>query len=178
MINGDLFRATMRQWGAGVTVITVGEPNSSVHGMTANSFTPVSCDPPLLLFCIGRTNDTHKLLTCGSTVGINLLSDAQIELSTRFASKTAIRSRFDDLPWFRGVHGATLFRECAAVLEAAISDIFDAGDHTIFLGQILDATPDVTKKPLVYSQGKYAKLDPIAAPIHKPVTAVPLEAGR
>lgn len=176
MINGDLFRTTMRQWGAGVTVITVGEQGSSVHGMTANSFTPVSCEPPLLLFCIGRTNDTHKLLTCGSTVGINLLSESQTDISARFASKTAMRSRFDDLSWFRGLHGATLFHGCVAVMEVAIAETFEAGDHTIYLGEILDASPDASKKPLIYSQGRYARLEPITPPVAK--KAEVLEAGR
>jgi len=162
MIDRDLFRKTMRQWAAGVTVITVRE-QGRVHGMTANSFTPVSCEPPLLLFCVGRTNDTHKMLECGLTVGVNLLSESQSQLSTRFATKTDARSRFDDLQWFTGPHGAVLFHDCAAVMEVTVSQAHEAGDHTIFIGEILGANPDATKRPLMYSQGGYVKLEQIEA---------------
>jgi flavin reductase (DIM6/NTAB) family NADH-FMN oxidoreductase RutF len=160
MIDGDLFRKTMRQWAAGVTIITVGAPGR-VHGMTANSFTSVSCSPPMFLFCVARTNDTHAMLKIGSAIGVNLLGESQMELSGRFATKTSARTRFDDLKWFIGPHGTTLFYECAAVMEGTVSELYEAGDHTIFLGKILWAQPDSTKRPLVYSQGSYAKVKPI-----------------
>ncbi len=161
MIDSDLFRETMRQWAAGVTVITVAE-SGHVHGMTANSFTSVSCTPPLMLFCVGRSNDSHKMMKVGSTVGVNLLSESQIEISERFATKTSARYQFDDLGAFVGPHGATLFHGCATVMEAVVSQAYEAGDHTIFIGEILWAKPDSTKKPLLYSQGGYARLNPIS----------------
>lgn len=160
MIDGDLFRKTMRQWAAGVTVMTVGE-HDQVHGMTANSFTSVSCAPPLVLFCIGRNNDTRQMLKIGTTIGVNLLSESQVGLSTRFATKNGDRNRFDDLKWFKGPHGTTLFSDCAAVMEVEVSSFYEEGDHTIFIGKILWAEPDVSKRPLVYSQGGYVRVDPI-----------------
>lgn len=160
MIDSHLFRRTMRQWAAGVTVITIGRLGK-VHGMTANSFTSVSCTPPLMLFCVGHSNDTHALVKIGETVGINLLSDAQIDICNRFATKTVARYKFDDLASFTGPKGATLFSGCAAVMEAVVAQAHEAGDHTIFIGEIVFAETDETKKPLVYSQGALARLHPI-----------------
>jgi flavin reductase (DIM6/NTAB) family NADH-FMN oxidoreductase RutF len=159
MIDSDLFRKTMRQWAAGVTVITV-HGGGRVHGMTANSFTSVSCEPPLLLFCVGLTNDTHAMLTVGARVGINLLSESQSELSKRFASKTSARYQFDDLDFYVGPNGVTLFRHCAAVMEADVINAYEAGDHTIFVAHILSAHPDCDRRPLVYSQGSYVEIKP------------------
>ena len=162
MIDRDLFRKTMRQWAAGVTVITVGEPGRT-HAMTANSFTSLSCTPPLMLFCVDKGNDTHKLVKIGAMVGINLLSEGQMNLSARFATKTSARYQFDDLDWSAGPNGTTLFRDCAAVMEATVAQAYDAGDHTIFIGEILWADSHSGKKPLVYSQGGYARLSPISS---------------
>jgi flavin reductase len=160
MIDTELFRKTMRQWAAGVTVITLEEA-TQIHGMTANSFTSVSCSPPLVLFCVGLTNDTHKLLQIGSTIGINLLSESQLDLSMRFAAKKTDRYRFDDLKLYRGSNGALLFPDCAAVMEATILQAHAAGDHSIFISQLLSAVSDNAKNPLVYSQGRYARLSSI-----------------
>jgi flavin reductase (DIM6/NTAB) family NADH-FMN oxidoreductase RutF len=165
----------MRQWAAGVTVITVGKPGE-VHGMTANSFTSVSCTPPLMLFCVGLSNDTHALVKIGETVGINLLSDSQIDICGRFATKTEARYKFDDLASFTGPKGATLFSGCAAVMEAVVAQAHVAGDHTIFIGEIVFAETDETKKPLVYSQGALARLHPLSPPAL--ATTTPQSAGQ
>jgi len=173
MIDSDLFRKTMRQWAAGVTVITV-HGDGRVHGMTANSFTSVSCDPPLLLFCVGLTNDTHAMLTVGSRVGINLLSESQAELSKRFASKTSARYQFDDLDFYVGPNGVTLFRDCAAVMEADVVNAYEAGDHTILVARFLFAHPDCGRRPLVYSQGNYVQVKQAPRDISPASREVPL----
>ena len=156
-IGSDAFKRTMRQWAAGVTVVTVGTP-PDCHGMTANSFTPLSRTPPLMLICIDRKNDTHSLLSLGSRFGINLLSDSQSQLSTRFSTKKAERNAFHELDWYKGEWNTTLFRDCAAVMEAEIVQLHDGGDHTIFVGQILSAEVNDKKSALLYSKGGYARL--------------------
>lgn len=155
-IDAELFKQTMRQWVAGVTVITVGEP-PNCHGMTANSFTPLSMSPPLFLICIDRNNETHGMLAEGVRVGINLLSDSQIEISQHFARKTANREDFTDLPWYPGPRGATLFQGCAATMEAQIINAYAGGDHTIFVGEILSAHCDGERPTLLYSRGTYGR---------------------
>lgn len=157
-IGADTFKNTMRQWAAGVTVITVGKP-PHCHGMTASSFTPLSCDPPLILICINRQNDTHALLSIGTQFGINLLSESQIALSQHFARKTPERGSFDDLPWYVSPHDVTLFQSCVAVMEAVVEQVYNGGDHTIFVGRVLSAHSDADCSALVYSRGGYAKLN-------------------
>jgi len=83
-------------------------------------------------------------------------------LSKRFASKKSDRYRFDDLDFYVGPNGATLFRDCAAVMEADVVNAYEAGDHTIFVAHILSACPDCERRPLVYSQGNYVEITPTA----------------
>jgi flavin reductase (DIM6/NTAB) family NADH-FMN oxidoreductase RutF len=96
MIRPDLFKTVMRRHAASVVLISL-RINARMHFMTATSFTPVSLEPPLVLFCLHRNGDTHDLMRLGSTVGINLLSQDQEALSRRFASKGPERHEVSDL---------------------------------------------------------------------------------
>lgn len=160
MINADLFRQTMRQFASGISVITTGKL-PQVHGMTATSVTSLSMDPPLILVCIHRSNDTHRILAAGGHFGVNILSEGQVSLSNRFASKGETRYSFEDLDLFEGPHGATFFQGCAAAVEAEVCNAFDGGDHTIYVGRVVWASADPVRSPLVHYQGTYNRLEPL-----------------
>lgn len=160
MINADLFRQTMRQFAASISVITTGK-QPQVHGMTATSVTSLSMDPPLILVCIHRSNDTHRILAAGGHFGVSILSEGQVGLSNRFASKGETRSCFEDLDLFEGPHGATFFQGCVAAVEAEVSNAFDGGDHTIYVGRVVWTRADPALNPLVHYQGTYNRLEPL-----------------
>jgi 4-nitrophenol 2-monooxygenase / 4-nitrocatechol 4-monooxygenase, reductase component len=158
MIDADAFRQTMRQVVSGVFVITTSREDR-LHATTATAFLPLSIDPPLVLVCLHRESDTHRALSAGGRIGINVLSQEQEHLSTRFASKTAERSRFDDVPRFSGPHGVTLFNDSAAAIEVDLTDTAAGGDHTIFIGRVLWSRIDAKRAPLVHYQRAYHKLE-------------------
>lgn len=165
MISNELFCQTMRQLASGVAVITV-ETDGQLHAMTATSFTSVSAEPPLALVCIKRGSDTDRRVARSGRIGISLLNRTQQAISNRYAWKTPDRDRFDDLDTRRCPGGALVFQDCAAVMEAVVTESHATGDHTLYIVQIEHAYVDEQVVPLLYWQGSYVELEtPDAAPL-------------
>ncbi|MDO9561378.1 MAG: flavin reductase family protein [Bradyrhizobium sp.] len=162
MIKPDLFKLVMRRHAASVVLLSI-KAGERVHFMTATSFTPVSLDPPLALFCIHKNNDTHDLVRVGGTVGISLLSHLQEPLSRRFAAKGAERYSIDDLDLVPGPEGAVLLSGACASMEIKVSERHLAGDHSIFVGYITWAAAEADSSPLVYHSGQYASVAGLAS---------------
>ena len=155
------FKDVCSQLAAGVTVVTAKNPESKsgFHAMTATAFMPLSLAPPLILVAIEKKNETHVLFNRGDRVfGVSLLAENHSEISTRYAGKDPSRYGFEGIDTFFGPSGSVLVSGCAAAIEAEISDVHDAGDHSIFVGKVdwLEAFED--KKPLVYWQREYYSL--------------------
>lgn len=157
MIKPDLFKLVMRRHAASVVLLSINA-KERVHFMTATSFTPVSIEPPLALFCIHRNNDTHDLVQDGGTVGISLLSHLQERLSRRFAGKGADRYSIDDLDLVPSPGGAVLLSGACASMEITVDERHIAGDHSIFVGRITWAAAAADSSPLVYHSGQYASV--------------------
>ena len=159
MIEPDLYKTVMRHHAASVVVISP-RASDAMHFMTATAFTPVSLDPPLVLFCIHQKNATHCLLRMGSDVGISLLSDKQEYLSRRFASKTADRYAVADVEILSGPAGTSLLANSCALMEVRVTEKHDAGDHSIFVAEIKWATAQASsqKYPLLYHSGNYLSI--------------------
>jgi len=154
MIDADTFRKTMRHLASGVFVITT-RLDYRLHATTATAFLPLSAEPPLVLVCIHRDSATHRALSQAANFGVNLLSQSQVALSTRFASKTLERYRFDDVPRFLGPGGVTFLKGSAAHVEVHTESTIGGGDHTIFIGRVTWAQSDSNFAPLVYHQGSH-----------------------
>ena len=157
MIKPDLFKMVMRRHAASVVLLSI-RIEERVHFMTATSFTPVSLDPPLALFCIHRNNDTHDLVRVGGTIGISLLSHDQEPLSRRFASKGAERYSINDLDLVPGPEGAALLSGACASMEMKVSERHLAGDHSIFVGYVTWAAAEADSSPLLYHCGQYSSV--------------------
>jgi len=147
------FRQTVSQFVTGVTVI-VTEIDGQIRAMTANSFTSLSLDPPLVLFCVGRTTKTGQVIHSASGFSVNILSHAQQGLSTYFAGgwKEAQPPPFTFVKWA----GAPRLAGCAAAVGCAIESIQEGGDHWIVIGRVLDLhQSDEVHPPLVFYGGRY-----------------------
>src|SRR5205085_8956033 len=108
------------------------------HGMTANSFTGVSLDPPLVLVCVDRRTRTHRNLAAAGLFGIHILHVSQEELSNRCAGLAGAAGHLlADLPHQTGPRGALLLDDCLAALECRVLAAYEGGDHTIFLAEVL-----------------------------------------
>lgn len=139
----------------GVTVATClheGVP----AGLTVNSFTSVSLDPPLLLVCIHKLAASADALIAASHFAINVLQTGQQPASITFS--TRVENRFGTTPWSCGEAGAPILEDSLGVFECERYAVYDGGDHHILVGQVVKASFDGSLDPLLYFRGRYRRL--------------------
>lgn len=156
MIYQDLdiaaYRNTLGSFMTGVTVITTVDDQCDPRGFTANSFTSVSLDPPLVLVCIAKTARSCPVFTNGNGYAVNILAEDQRNVATIFASREP--DRFSSVKWNIGPAGHPVFTDAAAWIDCRLHNKMDAGDHWILVGQTVGFSH--TTKPLLgYSRGSY-----------------------
>jgi flavin reductase (DIM6/NTAB) family NADH-FMN oxidoreductase RutF len=155
-IDPRAFRDAAGQFATGVTVITTRDGDGTPIGLTANSFTSVSLDPPMVLFCLGKNSDTLAAFESGNGFAVHVLSADQLELSVRFASKGI--DRFDGLEWTPGVGGAPVLAGALVVFECSATHSYDGGDHVIFVGTVERlGVVDDSRPALGYFRGGYTE---------------------
>ncbi len=140
----------------GVTVVTAFDENGVPVGLTANSFTSVSLDPPLLLVCIAKTSGSLKAIQITDHFAVNVLHIGQQPASSLFALPG--EDRFRHTPWKRGRHDAPILSNALANFECRRHQMHDGGDHIILVGEVVRATFDPRRDPLLYFRGKYRRL--------------------
>src|SRR5580704_9126453 len=134
----DEFRAALGRFASGVTVITVETPEVGVHGMTANAFCSVSLRPPLVLVCVDHLAETYLHLRERGRFGVSVLKEEQEALSEFFADP----ERNPDSAYRLGVEyrrmqsGTPVLRDALANLDCVVTGAYEAGDHTIFVGEV------------------------------------------
>ena len=149
-------RRTLGCFATGVTVVTARGSDGAAYGFTANSFTSVSLEPPLVLVCVGDTVQGVEAFRACERFAVNILSDSQQALSRAFADDTP--NLFPATDWRDGPHGSPILRDGLAWLECAAERRIEAGDHLILVGQVL-AHECSARRPLAYYRGGYASLD-------------------
>ncbi|MGH9200070.1 MAG: flavin reductase family protein [Vicinamibacterales bacterium] len=132
-----------------------------LHGMTANAVTSVSLDPLLILVCVDKTADTHDILSQAGVFTVNILGREQQELSKKFATKRDTGTqKLDGVPHKLGSNGCPILDGALAYLDCITSRQLDGGDHTIFLGQVVDARELNDDEPLLFYSGRFGRLAP------------------
>ena len=134
----------------GVTIVTTAGVDGQPRGFTANSFTSVSLEPPLLLICIGKSAASMEVFRQARGFAVNILSEAQKDTSVLFASKRA--DKFEAARWRPGPFGNPLIEGSAAWFDCARYQVIDAGDHIILMGHI-EAFSYSDANPLGYARG-------------------------
>ena len=140
----------------GVTVVTCVDEHGIPAGLTVNSFTSVSLDPPLLLVCIHKQAASAEALTTASHFAINVLQTGQQPASITFS--TRVEDRFGCTPWSRGEAGAPILEESLCVFECERYAVYEGGDHHILVGQVVKASFDASLDPLLFFRGSYRRL--------------------
>ena len=140
----------------GVTIVTCLGEDGTPFGLTANSFTSVSLDPPLLLVCVDKRAASATALTAASHFAVNVLQTHQQPASIRFAAKD--EDRFGTTPWSPGEFGPPVLRDSLGVFECAAHAVHEGGDHHIVVGEVLRASFDSALDPLLYFRGRYRRL--------------------
>jgi flavin reductase (DIM6/NTAB) family NADH-FMN oxidoreductase RutF len=159
-IGPELFRGVMRRWTSGVTVATlrVGE---EVRGITMSSFISVSLDPPLVLISIDKRARSHELAVRAGRYCVHLLAEDQRLLSDRFAGRRpGEHARFDDCSSRTTPTGEPILDGCLGFFDCRVVAVHDAGDHTLFIGQIESGEVGPPKAPLVFFDARYRRLAP------------------
>lgn len=154
-ITNDEFRAALRHWASGVTVVTTKDRQGAAHGITVSAFSSVSLNPPLVLVCIDKETGSHYAFLESGVFVVNILREDQQEISEQFASK--IEDKFDCINCEIGIGGVPLLADALVNLECRLVQSCEGGDHTIFIGEIQKTTVR-TGKPLVYHDGDYQKV--------------------
>ena len=157
-VDPQEFRSIAGQFATGVTVITAAD-GDLLQGMTANAFTSVSLDPVMILVCIDKGSHTHRVLEAGRAFTVNMLAHHQEDVSRIFAKRAEPEhGTLRGVPFRIGETGAPILEDCLAFLECRISDVLPAGDHSIFLGQVVNEGVVREAEPLLFFRGKYHSL--------------------
>lgn len=157
-MDAQRFRQVVGSYPTGVTVVTGRDADGAPFGLTVNSFTSVSLDPPLVLVCIDRLASSHDPLVRGRSFVVNVLAREQTALAARFATEPSA-DRFRDLRWEEGPLGDPVLPGAVAWLACTVGAVHPAGDHSILVGRVegLDASD---REALVFHRGAYAVVEP------------------
>ena len=155
------FRATVGVFATGVTVVTTrGEEHA--YGMTANAFSSVSLDPPLVLVCVIAGSEGSEHIQSNGCFAVNILHKEQEPLSRYFASRDRPRGRdaFREVPHRTGATRSPILEGAIGYLDCSLHADHEAGDHRIFIGEVLELGFDPDGNPLVFHGGQYGVLHP------------------
>ena len=154
-IESQELRRVMGYFATGVTIITITDRDGKPNGLTANAFMSLSLNPPLVLISVDKGATCYTCFEIQNGFTVNFLSEEQEEISRRFATKGI--DKFAGLQWRPGGNGAAIIDGALAHVECRISQCYEGGDHTIVVGEILDARA-TGERPLLFYRGKYQRL--------------------
>jgi len=152
------FRRAMSSFATGVAVVTTCDHSGANQGITVNSFSSVSLDPPLILFCLDRAAMSFDCFRKAEGFAVNVLRKEQHDLSVRFARASTDKWHgvaFDPLPG-----GPPLLRGCLVSLACRRETLYDGGDHVIIVGRVEEIHGVREGEPLVYFQSTYRSIGP------------------
>jgi 3-hydroxy-9,10-secoandrosta-1,3,5(10)-triene-9,17-dione monooxygenase reductase component len=154
-IDSQELRRILGHFATGVTVITTRDDTGSPCGLTANAFTSLSLNPPLILICVDKGAQCYSCFVESNVFTVNFLHEDQEEISRRFATKGA--DKFAGLTWHEGAHGAAVLDGAIGHLECKIVQSYEGGDHTIVVGEVLSGVAS-HDRPLLFFRGKYHRM--------------------
>jgi 3-hydroxy-9,10-secoandrosta-1,3,5(10)-triene-9,17-dione monooxygenase reductase component len=149
------FRSVLGHFATGVTIITAMDGDEPV-GMAANSFTSLSLDPPLVLFCVAHSSSTWPRIEAAGMFAVNILGEDHEELSRLFAQKGA--DRFGVTPWRQGISGSPVLEDAIAYIDCEFEAEYPGGDHKIIVGSVLDLDMREGARPLLFYRGTYLRI--------------------
>jgi 3-hydroxy-9,10-secoandrosta-1,3,5(10)-triene-9,17-dione monooxygenase reductase component len=152
-LESERLRHVLGRYPTGVAVITAQAPSGPI-GMAVNSFTSVSLDPPLVLFCPAHSSTTWPKLRRAASLAVNVLSAEQGEISALFARRGA--DRFTEMSWSPGENGAPLIEDALGWMECTVESEQEAGDHWVVVARIERLGVHTTiDEPLIFFGGRY-----------------------
>ncbi len=155
-IDGAAFRHVLGHFLAGVTIITTIDPETGAPaGLAASSFTSVSMDPPLVLFCAGSHSSTWPKIQASGNYCVNILADDNEWMSRQFSTK--VPDKFAGVTWRPGPSGSPIVEGALAYIDCSLHQAVPAGDHILAIGRVLELGARDPGAPLAYFRGSYGK---------------------
>ena len=150
-----VLRAALGRFATGVTIVSCLDPAGQPVGLTVNSFSALSLDPPLVSWALRDSSPSVAAFVAARHFAVNVLAEAQVELSRRFAA--GLPNKFEHGAWRAGEGGAPVLAGCAAHFECEQLSCQTAGDHHLFIGRVL-RLDDGAVRPLLFHAGHYHRL--------------------
>ncbi len=154
MIDESLFRQTLSHFASGVTVVTTAH-EGRLAGLTVSSFASLSLRPPLVLICVDHAATSHDVIAAAGQFAVNILAEDQEYLSRRFAMHDS--EKFAPHSYTLSPRGLPLLHGVLAQIECRLYSALPGGDHTIFVGEVVDARV-FGGRPLLYYRSGYHQL--------------------
>lgn len=154
-MDSQELRRVMSHFATGVTVITTMDKAGTPFGLTANAFTSVSLNPPLVLVCIDKGVQCYSCFEESKIFAVNILNEEQEELSRRFATKGI--EKFAGIGWRKSESGVALLDGAIGFIECQVVDRYEGGDHTVYVGEVVKASAS-GERPLIFFKGRYQRL--------------------
>ncbi len=156
-VNDHEFKSALKLWATGVTVVTSKNEQGALKGMTATSFSSVSLEPPLILVCINQAADTGDVMLESKHFAVNILNEAQQDVSNQFAGGTSQEERFANVNWHEGELGSPVLDDTLASIECKVVQQVPAGSHWVVIGEV-EKVACREGKPLLYYNSGYRTL--------------------
>ena len=161
-LDSEKLRHAMRAWTTGVTIVTASHAGQQ-YGMTVNSFTSISLEPPLISVALKQLTHTHDLVVKSGMFAVTILAAEQKELSDRFAGKLPhIMDRFEGVQTETISLDSPVFKDGMAYFDCRVVSSIPVGENTLFVAEVLDARGEGEGQPLVYHNREYWNLTRIS----------------
>lgn len=159
MVTEDGFKDILGEYATTVTVVTARH-DDSLAGLTVSSFCSVSLSPPLVLVCVEKDARTDQLLRQGTNFTVNILRDDQEEISQKFAEPgVTMENRLENVSYSLPDVGGPILTESLAWMVCEQYETCDGGDHTIYVGEVINGQPETDGNPLLYYAGNYGSFE-------------------
>lgn len=156
-VDVDQFKIGMRSLAGAVSIITSANANHR-YGMTMTAVCSATAEPPTVLICVNKLASTHAAIAKSGIFCANVLRVEDWELSTTFSGAQTGEGRFKSRDWTRLATGSPVLIDSLVSFDCRVVKKLVHGSHTIFLGQVEQVLVGKKGKPLLYSEGQYAKL--------------------
>lgn len=153
----EKLKEVMRSTSQSVVVITF-QTKHGPHGLTVSSFISVSLNPALVLFSISKDAKSYKVLKDADYFCVNVLAEDQKVVSERFAGRDLKENKFSGIEYNLTEHGSPIIDGIISYLDCKKSVEYNAGDHSLIIGEVLNGEVLRQKKPLIYYDGQYTTI--------------------
>lgn len=161
--DSALYRKVLGQFATGVTLVTTLSDNAP-WAMTANSFTSISLNPPIVMVAVTHGLVTNRAIRESGAFAVNILNDDQMWLAKRFGSRNRPSDQFADVRTDTAITGSPIIQGCLAWVDCRLADLTEQGDHTVFFGRVEEMSLEAHGDPLLYYSSGYARIEPAPRP--------------